>query len=98
MAAAKITVPEGYRIERDSEREFSSLTPEIQFRVFEAGNDVHPVTTVGVYWSRRDGWWWIRPGSSTSRMEGPEVRARIAAFEMAVEEWERRQGTDPDAS
>lgn len=82
--------PEGWRVERDSEREFSLTAREILFHVvYTAGKD-EPVTTVRVGFSRRDGWWYVHPGSMASRMEGDEARARAAAFFEAGVECERR--------
>lgn len=88
-------VPSGWRIERRSED--TALRRSVEFDVIEVGDppiDIEDgdndrkATTVTLRWSRRDEEWTIHPGSSTSRIEPGEARARAAALVMAAAEYE----------
>lgn len=87
--AAGVKVPEGFRVERNGQREFEKfLTREVVFSVFRR-DDERAVSAVRVQWSKRDGWWWVHPGPQVSRMEGDEARARAVALAMAGDEADR---------
>lgn len=90
---AKVQVPEGFRIERDTEREHRTIGgAQIDFHLFAREEAERPLTTATAHHSSFYGGWVVRPGSMRSPIPADEARARGLALMMAADECDRRNG------